>query len=175
MRIVAIDFETANRHRHSACQVAAVLVDDGVVVDIVHTLLDPEGEFEALHMALHGIRPGHVAGAPRLADLWPRLDALLASADRVIAHNAAFDRGVLEQTLARHEIAPPALPWECTVVRARRLLPHLPDHRLPTVCAALGVSLTRHHDAVADALAVVDVALALDALAEDGGRESAAA
>lgn len=28
--------------------------------------------------------------------------------------------------------------------------------------AALGVALTRHHDAVSDALAVVDIALALD-------------
>jgi DNA polymerase-3 subunit epsilon len=162
MRIVAIDFETANRHRHSACQVAAVLVDDGVVVDILHTVLDPEGEFEALHMALHGITPARVAGAPRLVDLWPRLGAMLARADRVIAHNVAFDRGVLERTLDRHGIAAPALPWECTVLRARRLLPNLPDQRLPTVCAALGVALTRHHDAVSDALAVVDIALALD-------------
>ena len=162
MRIVAIDFETANRHRHSACQVAAVLVENGVVVDILHSLLDPEGEFEALHMALHGITPARVAGAPRLVDLWPRLGAMLARADRVIAHNVAFDRGVMERTLERHGIVAPALPWECTVLRARRLLPNLPDHRLPTVCAALGVALTRHHDAVSDALAVVDIALALD-------------
>ncbi len=89
MRIVAIDFETAHRHRHSACQLAAVLVEDGDVVDILHTLLDPEAEFEALHLALHGITPARVAGAPRLVDLWPRLADMLSRADRVIAHNVA--------------------------------------------------------------------------------------
>ena len=89
MRIVAIDFETAHRHRHSACQVAAVPVDHGIVVDILHMLLDPEGEFEALHMVLHGITRARAAGALRLVDLWPRLADMFARADRVIAHNVA--------------------------------------------------------------------------------------
>ena len=54
-------------------------------------------------MALHGVTPAAVAGAARLADLWPHLGPMLARADRVIAHNAAFDRGVLERTLERSE------------------------------------------------------------------------
>jgi DNA polymerase-3 subunit epsilon len=164
MRIAAVDLETANRHRHSACQVAVVLLEDGRIVDAVADVLDPEGPFEALHMALHGITPELIEGAPRLVDLWPRLSALLAPADRVVAHNAAFDRSVLEKTLAMQGVEAPALRWECSVVRARRLLPHLPNHRLPTVCAALGITLENHHDAVCDALAAARVALALDAI-----------
>jgi DNA polymerase-3 subunit epsilon len=164
MIAVALDFETANRHRHSACQVALIRADDGRVTRTLCTLLDPGGEFEALQVALHGIGPDAVQGAPRLADLWPELAALLRDADRVIAHNAAFDRGVLEKTLAAQGVDPPELPWECTVQRARRLLPHLPDHRLPTVCQALGVTLARHHDAESDAQATLRLAFALDAL-----------
>ncbi len=164
MLIAALDLETANRHRNSACQVAAVLVEDGRIIDTVHDLLDPEAPFEALHMALHGITAELVEGAPRLVDLWPRLSGLLARAERVVAHNAAFDRSVLVSTLAKYGVEAPALTWECTVLRARRLLPHLPNHRLPTVCAALGVALDHHHDAVCDAFAAAGVAVALDRL-----------
>lgn len=164
MSIAAIDFETANRFRYSACQVAAVRISGGRVVESFQALLDPQGPFEGLQMGLHGIRPADVVGAPTLAEVWPQLASLLARADRVVAHNAPFDRSVFEQTLRHQGTEPPVLPWECTVIRSRRLLPDLPNHRLPTLCDHFGVSLTQHHDALADALATARLAVALDRL-----------
>ena len=97
-----------------------------------------------------------------MAAVWLKLQTFLARGRRITAHNAAFDRAVLQRSLAPHAITAPTLVFECTVSRARVLLPELPDHKLPTVCRALGISLTNHHDAVADPTAAGLVAWALD-------------
>ena len=162
MDIVGIDFETANRFRNSACQVGAVLVQDGRVVDTYMSLIRPPGNFEAINIAVHGITASKVRSAPTLAAIWPTLKAFLGRAQRISAHNATFDRGVLKASLAAHGIALPTYAFECTVARARTVLPHLADHKLPTVCRALGVPLLDHHDALADATAAGLIAHALD-------------
>ena len=169
--LVAIDFETANRFRHSACQVAVVRLQDGRIVESFQALLDPRGPFEALQSGLHGIDAAAVAGAPALVDVWPTLAAILSRAERVVAQNAPFDRSVLEQTLRRQGVEPPALSWECTVARGRLLLPGLSNHRLTTLCMHFGITLTRHHDALADATATARLAEAMDAMVT-AGREA---
>ena len=85
MSIVAIDFETANRFRNSACQVGAVLVQDGRVVDTYMSLIRPPGNFEAINIAVHGITASKVRSAPTLAAIWPTLKAFLGRAQRISA------------------------------------------------------------------------------------------
>jgi DNA polymerase-3 subunit epsilon len=161
MTIIGIDFETANSARNSACQIGLVAFEKGRVVDQYVSLIKPPGEFGAMQMSIHGITPSRVAKAPTLASIWPNVSAFLARGKRIVAHNAAFDRGVLVASLAHHGIAAPPADIECTVALARKRLPHLTDHKLPTVCAALGIPFTDHHDALADARAAAAVAWAL--------------
>ena len=170
MTLIGIDFETANSARNSACQIGIVVFEKGRVVDQYVSLIKPPGEFGVIQMSIHGITPSRVAKAPTLASIWPHVSALLARGKRIVAHNAAFDRSVLVASLAHHGIAAPSIDFECTVAMARKRLPELPNHRLPTVCAALGIQFVNHHDALADAMATAKVAWALETRTQPTGK-----
>lgn len=163
---VALDFETANPQRDSACAVAAVRVEAGRITGSVASYLRPQGPgawsrayFHPRHSQIHGITPATVAQAPTLRQLWPQLSQLFAGASFLVAHNAPFDRSVLEASCASVGLRPPQLPFVCTVQLSRRCL-QLPSARLPVVARHLGIPLD-HHDALSDATACARVALAV--------------
>ena len=76
---VAIDFETADYGRDSACSVALVRVVGEEIVERTHWLIrPPRRTFAFTHV--HGITWERVAREPTFADLWPRLERLYQSA-----------------------------------------------------------------------------------------------
>jgi DNA polymerase III epsilon subunit-like protein len=158
MDYTAIDFETANRFQGSPCSVGLVKVRGGQVVDSRHWLINPpEGvdHFDPFNISIHGITPAMVADAPRWKEILPEIMAFIGS-DVVVAHNAGFDTGVIRYACAFDNIEWPELKFLCTLVLSRRAL-SLPTYRLPYVAAVLGYVLADHHDALADAEAVVEV------------------
>ncbi|MFD3683804.1 exonuclease domain-containing protein [Nocardiopsis sp. NPDC058631] len=158
----AIDFETANHDRGSACAVGLVRVRDGAVVDRFTTLIRPPRQvdfFSRHNIAVHGITPADVADAPA----WPEAHARIvefADGDPLVAHNAAFDMGVLRQACEHTGLAHPAWEYTCTLALSRRTWTDLPDHKLPTVCAHIGHLVTHHHRADADAEAAASIMIA---------------
>lgn len=154
---VAIDFETANHSRASACAVAAVRVERGEIVARWRTLIRPPTR-EFVFTSIHGLAWGDVAGASDFAGIWPALDSLTRGAGFLAAHNAPFDRGVLEACCAHHGIRAPRHRFVCTVQLARATWP-LSRHRLPDVCRHLGLTLA-HHDPLSDAEACARIVVA---------------
>lgn len=65
MRFVAIDVETANARMRSICQIGVVVFEDGRETASDVALIDPEEEFDAINVAIHGIDEARVAGAKR--------------------------------------------------------------------------------------------------------------
>lgn len=165
----AIDFETANGFRGSPCAVGLVKVRDGRAVEDATWLMRPPAghdAFDPRNVAIHGIRPEDVADRPRFADLFPEIGGFIGD-DVLVAHNAAFDLGVIRSALEVSELPAPAYDYACTVVLARRTY-DLPSHSLPFVAEAAGVPLVNHHDATEDAAAcagiLVDIAQRHDAV-----------
>ncbi|MBE9137157.1 3'-5' exonuclease [Nodosilinea sp. LEGE 07088] len=154
---VALDFETADRYRDSACAIGLVRVEQGQVVDKVHYLIrPPRSGFEFTH--IHGITWAQVADQPDFAELWPQIATLLAGADFFAAHNAPFDRSVLYACCRAYGLLPPTPEFVCTVKLARQAWNIRPT-KLPDVCAYLGIALN-HHDALSDAEACAQIAIA---------------
>jgi DNA polymerase-3 subunit epsilon len=153
---VAIDFETANESPSSACAVGVVRVEGGLVVATEHRLVRPDTRDFRLEF-VHGITFERVASAPVFGDVWRDLAPVLAGAAFIAAHNASFDRGVLSACCAVAGIAPPELPFVCTVRLVREVL-RLPRAKLSLVCEGLGIPLV-HHDAGSDALACARLVL----------------
>jgi DNA polymerase-3 subunit epsilon len=154
---VAIDFETADRGSDSACAVALVRVEGQAIVRReVRLLRPPRRRFVFTYV--HGITWEDVAAAPTFAEAWPDLRNLLHGAAFLAAHNAPFDRGVLNACCRAAGLAPPDLPFQCTMEMARRTWRVYPT-RLPDVCARLGLAL-KHHDPVSDAEACARIVLA---------------
>jgi DNA polymerase-3 subunit epsilon len=158
---VAIDFETANSFRGSPCSVGMAAVEGGHIVDRFTTLIQPPeaySHFEGFNIAIHGIRPEDVAGAPAWHEAYK---AILDFADGrlLVAHNAAFDMGVLKQACIADDLLWPDLTYACTLVAARRTW-RLLSYRLDHVAAAAGLEFTTHHEAMADAEAAAHIMLA---------------
>jgi DNA polymerase III epsilon subunit-like protein len=158
----AIDFETANAYRGSPCAVGLIKVVDGQVVDSRRYLMrPPEGydHFDPFNIGLHGITPSVVRGEPRFAQ---RLHEILAFADGLplVAHNAAFDIGVIRDACVVSDLPWPAASYACTLVFSR-VTWSLLSYSLPWVADAAGVSLGHHHDPEADARAAASVLLAI--------------
>ncbi len=163
---VAIDFETADSSRDSAISVAAVRMERGQVARAFHSLIRPRRPVVHPRMtSIHGLTYADVADAPTFDRVLPHLASLTRGAQYLVAHNAAFDRSVLDDTAAAHGLPTLELPWVCTVQASRALLP-VQRAKLPTVAAHLGVPLT-HHDAESDARCCAEVAVALWLAAPD--------
>lgn len=149
-RILALDFETANRSADSACALGLALVEDGrVVAEDAFLIRPPEPEFLFTH--IHGLTWRDVAAEPPFDGAWARLEPWLEGVDWLAAHNAPFDRGVLDACCRTYRLASVDKPYICTVQLARQVWGIYPT-KLPLVCSALGIPL-KHHDAASDASA----------------------
>ncbi|MCT0206562.1 3'-5' exonuclease [Synechococcus sp. CS-1332] len=154
---VALDFETADQGRDSACSIALVRVEEGSIVHREHRLIRPPRR-TFLFTSIHGISWSQVAQAPTFAELWPELASCLDGARFIAAHNASFDAGVMRACCDQAGLRPPSQPFVCTVQVARKAW-NLRPTKLPDVCRHLGLAL-QHHDALSDAEACANIVLA---------------
>jgi DNA polymerase-3 subunit epsilon len=154
---VAIDFETADRAADSACAVGLVRVEGRRIVARMACLLRPPRR-NFIFSYLHGITWADVVGAPTFAEAWPALSAMLDGAEFLAAHNASFDRRVLETCCAASGLSAPRQRFRCTLQLARRMW-GLNPAKLSDVCAYLGLPLV-HHDPASDAEACARIVIA---------------
>lgn len=157
MKFTAIDFETANSSRSSACAVGLTRVANGDIVGEDYFLVRPVPcHFEPINVSIHGITEADVADAPTFRELWPRI---LDSIDGpLVAHNAAFDMSVLRYALDESGIDYPSLHYFCTLVISRLAWRDQDRYTLSHLSELLGIQL-RHHNAAADAYACAKIAL----------------
>jgi len=154
---VALDFETADYPRDSACALGLVRVENHRIVQrTYHLIRPPRRRFSFTY--LHGITWDDVALQPTFAELWPSLTPMLADVDFLAAHNASFDRSVLNRCCETAGLTPPGLPFQCTVHLARQTWNIYPT-KLNNVCDHLGITL-KHHFAASDAEACALIVIA---------------
>jgi DNA polymerase-3 subunit epsilon len=160
LSFVAIDFETANRDFGSACAVAAVQVLSWRIIRAVQFVLNPgPTHFEFTHV--HGITPEMASRGVRFDQAWPEIQPLIDECGFIIvAHNAKFDRRVLQATARRHGVLLPKLRFICSRNLAEAVWGLRPND-LATVAAHLGIPLV-HHDPLSDAEASARIVLAAE-------------
>jgi DNA polymerase-3 subunit epsilon len=159
---VAIDFETANASRASACAIGLVKVIDGEITKTFSSLVKPHGrhsDFGNIQVSKHGITSDQVANAPTMRDLWPDVRDFIGDLN-LVAHNAAFDFAVLQRTLRSWNIIEDVPKGYCTYLTAKQKI-KLISYRLPDLAKEFNLSPFNHHDALADARACAELALHL--------------
>ena len=157
LRFAALDFETADYGRDSACALSIVIVEGDQVRDVWTRLIRPPRR-DFVFTYLHGIAWNHVKDKPTFGELWGEITRKLEGASFVAAHNASFDRSVLKACCAAAAIQPAELSFVCTVRAARSLWGFRPAN-LANVCRQLRIPL-QHHDAESDARACARIILA---------------
>lgn len=132
-KYLVIDTETTGLDPsiHRVVEVAAVLVADGKIVSAFTTYVNPQRSIPAVVTAIHGLVDSDVVDAPTLEETLPRLNALVAEADVLVAHNAPFDRSMLPGLVEK--------PWLDTLQLARRLYPNLESHKNSVLRYELGL------------------------------------
>ena len=159
LSFVAIDFETANNSRDSACAIGVVKVVDGEIAATDQRLINPQTNFLRFFTdSIHGISAADVADAPLFDEVWTELAPLLEGADFFAAHNAPFDRSVLTSCCDRYGLRPPGQRFVCSCQVAKAHWGFKPA-TLNAVCERLGIELD-HHQALSDATACAKILLA---------------
>lgn len=154
----AIDFETANPKRASACAVGIVRVDHGKITGrLYHRIRPPAGFARVTLDWIHGLTWEDLKDAPTFRQLWPTIDNFLDGVQALAAHNVAFDRSVMLKATSAARIQPPSLPWFDTIQLARQRW-NIKPTGLANVCRRLEIPLN-HHDAASDAEAVAEIIL----------------
>ncbi|MBR5731451.1 MAG: 3'-5' exonuclease [Firmicutes bacterium] len=160
-RFIVFDVETPNSYNDRMSAIGVAVVENGVICDSFSALVDPETYFNSFNIALTGITPEAVCGAPTFPELWERLCPLFTSGV-LAAHNAPFDMSVLAKCLSAYGFDEPRfLDYVCTVQMGRRVYPRLENHRLDTMCRHLDIPLDHHRagsDAEACARLLIDYA-----------------
>lgn len=156
---VALDFETANKYKNSACSLAVITVANGVITKKAYSLIKPPFmSFDPECIEIHGIEPKDVMHEKTFDQLWDSIYENHLKGRIMIAHNAKFDMNVLRSTLDYYKIPWPALDYACTVKLSRAVWPDLVNHKLNTMAAYLGVEF-RHHYALDDAETCANLAI----------------
>jgi DNA polymerase-3 subunit epsilon len=157
MKFTAIDFETANSSRSSACAVGLSLVEDGKIIGRLHQLIRPDPLFfDTFNVSIHGITEADVADAPTFAEFWPSLRQNISGP--LVAHNASFDMSVLRHVLDQSGLQYPETDYFCTRVIAKfTWLQHL-TYALDHLAQVLDITF-QHHDAAEDARVCALIAL----------------
>lgn len=147
MKFLALDFETADYGRDSACALGLVRVEEGRITKRKHLLIRPPRR-EMVFTYIHGITWEDVAEQPTFGEQWREIDAMMRGVDFLAAHNASFDKGVLVECCRAAGIPAPELEFRCTMRLARQIWKIYPTN-LPAVCRHFNIPL-KHHDAASD-------------------------
>ena len=156
-RFAALDFETADYGRDSACALSIVIVENDTVLDTWTRLIRPPRR-EFIFTYLHGIAWTHVKDQPSFGELWQEAAQKLDQVGFIAAHNAAFDRSVLRSCCEAAGVEPLQKPFVCTVKVARSVW-NLRPATLADACRHLRIPLN-HHNAESDARACAGILLA---------------
>lgn len=159
---IAIDYETANSSYLSACALGVSVVIEGKVTETFATYIKPPkefAEFDQFNMMIHGIKPADVKSAPTFDDIWKRVESFTSKYELPIAcHYSGFDIRVTQALLKHYEKEFSDIKFYDTYTIARKLWPHLINHKLDTLAETFGIDLN-HHDASSDAEACAEIAL----------------
>ncbi len=143
----AVDFETANSNRNSACAIGIVTVENGEIVDEFSALIQPPNNEYAWYNThrVHGIGAEHTKNVPFFDGVYPEIKKRLYGRT-IVAHDERFDREVMRNTMADFGIDYSDLnvadKWECTF--------KLYGKSLNKCCEANDIELD-HHNALSDA------------------------
>ncbi|MBP6429341.1 MAG: 3'-5' exonuclease [Bacteroidales bacterium] len=148
---VAIDFETADPTH--PCSLGIAVVEDSKIVLVKQWLIKPAcyPYFHFYAQKIHGITKEDVKFEPDFGELWSEIKPYLEN-KTLVAHNAAFDVGILKKTLQFYELPVPKFKSFCSYLTARIAWKDTKKASLDFLCEQENIEF-EHHNADSDAYA----------------------
>ena len=154
---IAIDFETANSQRVSACSIGYARVSNCTVVETKGYLIKPVGGHAWFQSTIHGITDEDTCDQPDFRDLFPRIADIF---QYPLVGHSMFDKQVLN-ALSHHFDLGLTFDYVDSSAVARAKLPNLANHKLTTLVRHFDLPAFNHHDATEDAVACANIFLQL--------------
>lgn len=155
---VVFDIETTGLSvtANKIIELAGVKMQGGKEIGRFATFINPHEPIPYNIQQLTNINDDMVKDAPELE---PKLKEFIEFVgDAVlVAHNARFDIGFMQEACKRHGLPPFENPVLDTLELARFLHPTMKNHRLNTLSDLYKVSLESHHRAIDDTIALAGV------------------
>ena len=151
MEYFAIDFETANGYKNSACSVGIVRFVDGVEKDSVYSLIKPaKMYFRPDFIDIHHISYDDVRDKPQFPEVWqtvvePFLEPSKNKEICFVAHNARFDMGVIKECCEYYGMPLPEANYACTLQIARNVWTQFNCHALTFLAEQFGIVYDAHN------------------------------
>jgi len=151
---IAIDFETANQRRNSACALGIVIVEHNRIKVKKEYYIKPPSDFFTF-TDYHGISWENVKDSPTFPEIWKEIRMIFDSCPNLVAHNMPFDKGVLTELAEFYKLEIPQYNYMCTMKESRRHI-SAENHKLDTIATKLNIELL-HHNALSDANAAAEI------------------
>ena len=151
---LVIDFETTGLSAEGGdrvCELGAVKLRGGAVVDTFGTLINPQRPISSGAYAVNRISPQMIANAPAFADIAERLWDMMQGTV-LVAYNAPFDLSFLTYEFRLAAYPRITHPVVDALAIARQLLPGLGKYSQDNVARVLGIPFPVKHRALEDAM-----------------------
>ncbi len=160
---IAIDFETANPKRVSACAIGYAKVSNCQILETEGYLMKPVGGHAPFQSKIHGIKDEHTFDKPDFGQLFSEIQGIFNYP--LVAHSL-FDKQVLNALSDHFDLG---LSFDyidsCSIAKGK--LPNLKNCRLKTLVKHFGLPALKRHDAREDAISCAQVFLKLGELPEE--------
>ena len=147
----AIDFETANRYRNSACSVGVVRFENGKETDSRYSLIKPaKMYFDPEFVDIHNISYDDVRDMPEFPEVWQTIVEPFIyqdGSDNVlfVAHNAGFDMSVIRECCKYYGMNIPNVQSACSLRAAKQAWQGLKCYKLTYLAEKFGIEYDAHN------------------------------
>ena len=152
---IAIDFETANYYKNSACSVGLVRFIDGKETDSVYSLIHPAKMYFIPEWTetIHHISYNDVRDKPYFPEVWDTIVMPFINKTPdipLVAHNGnMFDMPVIKDCCEYFGMELPSLKYFDSLIVAKKTWPDLESHRLTALGEYFKIEYLAH-DALED-------------------------
>ncbi len=154
---IAIDFETANPKRVSACALGYAKVRNCEIIETNGYLIKPVGGHAPFQSKIHGIKEEHTFDKPNFGELFPEIQEIFQYP--LVAHSL-FDKQVLN-ALSDHFDLGLSFDYTDSSAMAKDKLPNIKNCKLKTLVKFFGLPAFKHHDATEDSIACARIFMKL--------------
>lgn len=141
--LIVFDTETTGLDPYGAdriCEIGALKVINGEVVDTFETLINPERNIPIAASQVNNITDDMVANSPTMDEVWPKFKEFIGEEGVLVAHNAKFDMDYLNAYLERAGLSKAELPeCLCTMKISKNLFKGEKGHSLKALSDRLDI------------------------------------
>jgi DNA polymerase III subunit epsilon len=154
---IAIDFETANEERISACKIGLAFVHNDTLVNSESYYIKPPNhiKFNNRNVGIHGITADNVKYASDFSRVWEWHLKKYFNHNLLVLHNASMDASVLQQLFEYYNITDYSLRYVDTMRIAKN---NGYSGKLSELCVQFKHKINEHHNPEDDAIACAVIA-----------------